>query len=548
MDGRANRPLAARWIPAILLTALAARLVVMSQSIAPGRDGYRYFAAASTFEGASLFEAVRSMDVHPLYPLALSGTRRWTGDDPARWWRGAQLLGILASLGSLLLAYFAGARLFGSTIAGLGVLWTAMLPRSAGYSVDVLADGLLALTWSASALLCFHAWSERGRSAAWFAAGLLAGAAYLAHVQAILLVAAAIVSVILGQCRARWRLPWGRAMGAIGCLAAGWLLVSGPYMAAIGGLTPRKAAAAVLGFDVGAGRTVSKTSPPAAPKTPTSARRAPAFSSAAAAPSMAPKPLADRPFVADEGVRPVSIVRATGWLLLELLEETRGGILLVLAAPLLLTRSSIRMPQGLLLATFSLIAVAAVVLLKVRAGYLAGRYLGPVLPFWMTLAAAAAVSGYERWRRAWRHRWSPSSWPRARKLALAAAGVAVFWSCAPGWFRAQHRKLGVHREAAAWLAERSEPGEAIFDPIGCASFFAGRPRWAPPEGFRGPPPVPYALVDSRYVYRTEPQVHAAIAAAERAGRPAAVFEENAQVRVVVFDLRARLAGEAGPVR
>src|SRR5262249_5595682 len=127
--------------------------------------------------------------------------------------------------------------------------WAALLFQCLPSAGRLMGDGLsepLFLLW-ASAAFVFATWALGGGSMRWFVlAGLSRGLAYLTRPEG-LLIALATGAVLLGMQAARaWRRPWKQCVGSFVGLSLGCLVVAGPYVLLIGGLTVKLSAKEIL--------------------------------------------------------------------------------------------------------------------------------------------------------------------------------------------------------------------------------------------------------------------------------------------------------------
>ncbi|MGL5096725.1 MAG: hypothetical protein ACRDD1_14115, partial [Planctomycetia bacterium] len=476
-----------------------------------------------------------------------------TGDDgPYSWMRAGQGWSVVCSLAFLVASYAAGVQLWGRRLAFCGCLAVWMVPRQVLYASDILSDDLHAAIWMSGFALAVYAW-RRQSVAAFAGAGLLAGIAFWVRVEAVLLPAAVVSAMgtaLLSQCL----LPAGWIAGdrwaprrwsvALGVFLLAWAVPFGSLVAVAGRLTPRDSGLIVMGV----APTVDERLGPkpggveatiAAPPTKeppvetdaavaaaalnsltedTSPRDEPEPTAAAPAvpPIDAPK-LVDRPFVKMEGHELMGFGPTLARLFREVGQETRGWLLALALVGLAARFKPIHTVRGPhLLVVFAMLGCGAMlVLLQMRAGYLAGRYMTPLLPLlgvYAMTGAVAVLAWMERIPRLpWERDWTAERvrFVRRYRTVTLMAAVAVFL-CVPSWFKPMHRHRQGHMECAAWLAEHAGPGDLVFDPQFVSGFFAGRPLWSPPGKLPRPLPIRYAVVDPTMVYRTDGRTHRAI--------------------------------------
>lgn len=180
----------ARELPGLsLLLALAAalRLLAWQRTAVMFNDGPIFLALADALRAGRVDE-VLAHPQHPLYPALIAAFSRGSGSDEAA------AVGISVAGGVVAVAaVFAMARArFGPAVAWPAAWVVALHPWAVDFSADVMSDGLYAgLSLAGFALLV--SLLERpaiGRAAAF---GLVAGLAFLARPEGLVLAAAAVV-------------------------------------------------------------------------------------------------------------------------------------------------------------------------------------------------------------------------------------------------------------------------------------------------------------------------------------------------------------------
>lgn len=442
----------------IVALVLLTRIPAAVSAIAPARDATRYWRAAVLLETEPLSVAVRQMDCHPLYPATLSMAHAlvaWFGeiDGPSDWLRASQLVGIASTVLFMISAYEVGCRLWTPTISLLGCLLVQFLPRQVHYSVDVLGDVLHAALWMTSVLFLLRSW-ERPRWRDALACGAFAGAAYWTRTEALLLPIVALLATTVRQCVRSWRLDvrsW--ATICVG-LWVGLASLAAPYAITVGSISPTPTSK----------RMMSRPDPwePVA--------RYDVFQPAAAlAPRESSAPLLDpdrAPLLAARRV------------VVELAQETR---VLVLAWALLALvtpgRRRLTGPHAFLVVALLLAYGVLLVGLRMRAGFLAGRYFTPTLPFLAMWASAGLVQWNERWRQGgpfpWEREWDNADRSRRRQWAFAGAvSLLVLVGSVAAWSEPLHRFRYGHMLAARWIAERAGARDKVVDDVGQVGTFA----------------------------------------------------------------------------
>jgi hypothetical protein len=448
-------PAARRWPDWALLAALMALSVVIhawlvSHTAVAARDSIGYIRFALQLQEKPLHWVLTHTDQHPLYPLSVLAVSL-----PVRYFAGGttcdamvlscQLASSLAAVLLVIPMFYLGCELFDRRVGFWSAALFQTLPVSARITSDALSEATYLLLVTTTLLLAARA--LRHRSVLRFVlCGLFGGLAYLTRPEGALpLVVAGLV--LLGmQAVAAWRRPWLNLFASSFGLVAGALLVAGPYMATIGGITVKPTAHRLLHGNDGF---VS----PRAPTKQTSMRgtNAALF---AWLPAIWWEESDDSPpwwwGLQAEGHEIMKSYNYRAWfpVLLGLwyfrgrLRSSPGAWVVLMVAG----------AQGLLLWR-----MAEVV------GYLSERHVQLLIlcgVFW----AVAAVVFLADWLAAW----SGKRW-------LSWTLVALFVSLGlPGSMRSMHNNRSGHREAGLWLADHARPFDDICDPFCWAHFYAGR--------------------------------------------------------------------------
>lgn len=538
----------------ILLTAvMVPRAIVAARMVVPARDTFRYVSAAEQFQTKPFLETVRSIDSHPLYPFSYAMVKQALNplfdirgiDEAHRWVLAGQLWNLVCTIAFFTSAFCVGTRLWSRDAALTGCVAVAMLPRMVNYSVDILTDSLHAALWMSS----FHAmvigWQTK-RGWAFAGAGALAGLAYLTRAEAFLLPLAFLCSALMTQLVSTWRWPWTRMATAVLLFYSGWLPLFGSYVSTIGSWSPRNSVNAMVGLPTVAEARIPEPTV-LAQIDPASMPAPPAGTgiSAVPPPVLERVNLVPREFINPDGYERLPFMAAIVRLVWEIGQETRLWLLVAFSLTFVLTWGrSTRWPEGLL-PLFSLLgALAMLILLQMKAGYIAGRYLMPVMP----LLGMYTMSGWHHVlamvnrlpRCHWERLWSEEVLQQRRKTAFASiTAVVAFAACVPIWCKPLHRYRAGHLAAAHWLEQRTHPGEPVFDSTQFSAFFANRSRWVPGDQFPIPFPFRYAVIDPSMVYRGNSATFRVIAAVNEHGRVAATFpreEGSKRIGVYVFEV------------
>lgn len=533
----------------LVLIALLPRLCAAAFSVTPARDMVRYIEGAEALRTLPLAEAIRVMDCHPLYPAALSVAQTVLSQyfgvtGPMSWVVAGEVVGVVCYMMFLLASYAVGGKVWNRTIAFWGCAIVALLPRQVSYSVDVLTDSLHAWLW----MTCLYFLMEVDRpNPGWryALAGLFAGLAYWTRAEALLLPILAFSGGAVIQLVPQWRIPWRSA--AVCALAFGvmWTSTAGTYIGTLGRLSKRNSAAALTGQSTTAEpivapssglTTIGETVVPPVNATPTILASDVGSSKLErdAAINVADErvELPTRPYVGDEAyeIRPFS--RAVVAYAYEIAQETRVWMLPFVFWGLVASRRKFTQSFSI----FWVIAWAGysamLILLQMKCGYIAGRYLMPLMPN-LGMLAAAGIGRFIRlsviaptWLESAKSSLRLTADPkRRRSLAVAVVVIVAVATSVPAWFRSNHRHRQTYIEAAAWIKDHTQSGEAVFDPINLVSFYADRPNWRPTHPDQ-PITVRFAVVDVERVYRTDLCSHGVIKRFNAVGKPVAKFVQS----------------------
>ncbi|MFQ3592664.1 MAG: glycosyltransferase family 39 protein, partial [Gemmataceae bacterium] len=233
--------------PAILLmvligVTLGLRAAQLAQTSVTTRDSIGFIRFAWHLEQRRLVETLRSHPHHPLYPMAIWAAsklfRPLTPTDlPRAMERSCLAVNVVVSVLVAVALFYLGRELFSVAVGFFGSLLFQLLPASGRLLGDGLSEPLLYLFAS----LCLLAASRGLRQAVagkpcvglLALSGALAGLAYLTRPEGLLL--AALTALLAFLYVRTWRAP--------AAVMVGLLIVAGPYMVTIGGLTVKPSAA-----------------------------------------------------------------------------------------------------------------------------------------------------------------------------------------------------------------------------------------------------------------------------------------------------------------
>jgi hypothetical protein len=205
------------------------------------RDSIGYIRIAWQLRQKPWNEVVKTADQHPGYPvalLAMSVPVRHFMDAPESlvMQRSAQLTSVLFGLLLIVPMFYLGKELYCRSVG----FWAAAFFQVVPAGSRVLADGLseAAFLFFAVSAMLIASWAIKKRSPLLFGfTGVLSGLAYLIRPEGALVTTVAGIALLSIQFMKTWRFPLPRLVQSGIWLALGWVVVAGPYMAAIDGFT-----------------------------------------------------------------------------------------------------------------------------------------------------------------------------------------------------------------------------------------------------------------------------------------------------------------------
>ena len=444
-----------RLLAILALVTCGLRTYQLCTTEVTARDSISYIHIAWRLEHGDWRQVIRDSPQHPGYPVAvLAGSLParlfFPNDLPYAMQLGAQLASAVASIFLVAPLFWMGRQLFNRRIGFWAVLVFQCLPCSGRIMADGLSEGvflLFALTAMALAMNSLRTGSILGFALAGAAGGL----AYLTRPEGLLIPAVAGLMLLGMQIFRAWRRSW-RTVGACGAaLAAALLLVSGPYMLLIGGLTVKNTGNALL-------------------KEATAEVIQPVERPAADGVTGGPALLA----VWWRGDADGSSGRYL-WGLQTLAEVLSKAFFFVLWIPalagLVYFRDRFRINPGAWMVLLVCVLLGGLLYrVAVRMGYLSDRHTILILAcgvLWATAALEAAGRGLARLL-------ANRGWRTAASAAATALLLVVTVAPLARTLEPLHGDRVGFRAAGHWLAEHAGPQEAVFDPFGWSGYYAGR--------------------------------------------------------------------------
>ena len=236
-----------RWLPwALVLLGGVVRALRWAQTAVMMNDGPTFLRLAG-YAANGDFTSLLRHPFHPLYPLAIAAATPVFGSPE----RAAVAISIAAGALAVGALYALLRQAFDARVAAIGGFLLAVHPTALELT-DIQSDPLYLALFLASAALLWRAYAAASPGRA-FAAGLVAGLAYLTRPEGVgtLVVGGALAALEVG--RRHWRVS--QAARFAGALVMGGALVMSPYVTALslrsGGLvlTGKKSVTGVLGLD-----------------------------------------------------------------------------------------------------------------------------------------------------------------------------------------------------------------------------------------------------------------------------------------------------------
>jgi hypothetical protein len=448
---------------AVVLFAVVLHATAISQTTLPAQDGLKFIRIAHEFQKQQWADVVRGADSHPLYPALIALAEPlvvpFTGQGPSAWRTAAQIVAVIASIGLILPIYGLTCMLFDRRIATMAAALAVLLPRAAELGHDTLSDSL--------GLMCtFLAFWLGARSMRWGdwkgagAAGLVAGAGYLARPEVALVPFAFALAWLVGVFRKPHDRVFSRLPAILSLLFCA-LAVVGSYTLVKGEISEKLAFR--LGAKLGAKQQVARKAPQQLPHGLDDPRW-----------DFSPKEEGERIPIHGPG-NAVGRIVGKWW-------EELCWLFAVMTVWGIARRRYIRglclardpdacgADEGRLLLTFAIVYVVALIRHSVLLGYLSGRHIMPLVH--ASLPWAAAGSFVCARGIAVKLCWTENECRRAAILAgclIVAASIVV--QMQPNHLN--HLSRSGHWAAGRWLADHVGPRELVLDTRGWAKFVSG---------------------------------------------------------------------------
>ncbi len=452
-------------IPSLVALILAAslHLVGLVRCDIPSQDGLAFIRQAQAYVHQPWETVVRDSDQHPLYPVAIAllhpAVERLAGVGPDSWRIAAQAVAV--SLALLTLVPLAGLtrRLFGSPVDAWALLLWVALPFPMAVGHDTLSDAP-ALFCLAMALWCGQrAWQESSRFAA-LACGVFGGLGFLVRPEAAV-VPLIVAAVAFGDRSLSWWSERNRPQIPADPARTPALrgLFPGQFVWAVALLAPLLIT--VAGYSTVKGTISTKLvwrgwSEPIAAAGAKPVGHALPTGLDASTWDFSPKEEDD-----------LGLIRSNRQAIVELGRNWAAGLGWVLV-PLGVLGWVRARPQSRTLLLTAFLAFEALMLVAHgrRVGYLSARHALPLVfgtvP-WVAAYVQTMALRIVAWRTARSALGNRLAWGLVGLILLVGVFVQLR-------LPASHASRAGHRDAGRWIARVAEPGEAILDTRGWASF------------------------------------------------------------------------------
>lgn len=453
-----------RWLALLFVLTAGLRVWQVANTEIASRDSIAYIRFAWRLDHEPWPHVIKTEIHHPGYGfliyLVSKPVRAVIEDLPRAMRLSAQLASSLASLLLLVPMYYLGKELFDRRVGFWAALFFQVLPSSSRLMPDGLSEAPF-LFWVASALCFVSRGLTTGRAVWYVLAGLLTGLAYLTRTEGLLLIPVTVL-VLLALQRGRLRRPWPALRRESLALVAACVLVVGPFMYLIGGISQKasfKHITDTKGWEM-----------PAAPA------RAPA------AIVNLPIPLAIWWLGPDVAAK--DRYGWAAWALVVILDKAFFHVFgpLALLGLWVFRRRFFEAPIAAVMLAWGLVLLPLLWRLGQSAGYIGERHVMLIVMGGLYFAVAAIgwlAARLVRQRYAW--------------ITLALL-VGLAGACLPKSLARLHGNRTGLREAGEWLAANSRPGDSVFDPLGWASYHAGR-YFASADAQRSDPTVCYVVLE-----------------------------------------------------
>jgi hypothetical protein len=442
-------PLPARpfpsWLALSLLFILAfgLRLAIIARTEVAARDSIGFIRYAFRLEREPLLAVLKESEQPPVYPatvfLVSWPVRAWRGDsDCDTMVLSCQLASAVMAALSIIPTILLGRELGGRRLGWIAAGFVLCLPTWLRLTSDGLSEGTY-LFWLAMALWLGLCGLRRPGIIIFAACGMTAGIAYLTRPEGLEVVVAVGGVLLARQLLAATRQPMTRVGPQLLALGCGLLVLAGPYVTIIGGLSNKNSVRGTIGEPVNDPNGLL-----------------PQYGSAGG-------PLLLATWLHESGGLDPRLVWAAKAFGMETVRAFQYFGLGLVALGLIVARPR----PGTGPARAALVAIGvlhALILCRMAslAGYLSERHT-LLFVFIGSFPAAAAVLWLGRFTR---------RVPTTRLIAgLVVAGLLT---AAPALAKPLHYNRAGHKAAGRWLAANATSDDAILDPFCWAEFYAGR--------------------------------------------------------------------------
>ena len=433
-------------------------------------------------------DVIREAQHPPGYPLAvwvtakfvrqtitpeLEGGRYSTGQLAESTLLATQIASAIAAFLLVVPSYLTGRMLFGRASGFAAALLFQVLPVPAHITSDGLTEGVYLLAMSTSLMFAVRALRRPGVGG-FLLTGFSVGASYLVRPEAMIVAAGVgLVALWLGYTR-RW--PRDLTLGRLAALTVGVMLVAGPYMIVIGGVSNKPTANGIIEPNPRAKLRAGIDLPPPQPA-----------GGAIFATWMSPS-------TKNHGIPGRAI-----WGAVATIEETFKSLhylpaMLALVGIVALRRRIAAEPALWVLLVVAALNAMLLTCLGAHVGYVSERHTVLLVLIGCLFAAA----GMERLAAAL-GRLPAIGFFWAGTFGVPALLVILVGMALPSALKPLHANREGFKHAGLWLAGQVQRDDCVIDPFCWSDWFAGRTLYfVPKDPPADPPPhVTYVVVDDK---------------------------------------------------
>ena len=186
-----------------MLLALAVQTWLVTRTAVSSIDSVRFISIAQTIDAEGLLSVLHSDREQPLFPLVVCGVHHALDslgvDRTTTWMRSVQVASVMGLLLAVPAIYLVARRMVGHAAALVGTAAFVLLPEVARIGPDGVADAwhLALAAWSVALVFGVRQRTEDRGQIFLVGAGILAALALLVRVEAVVLIGATLLGLLL---------------------------------------------------------------------------------------------------------------------------------------------------------------------------------------------------------------------------------------------------------------------------------------------------------------------------------------------------------------